>query len=87
MAVGTVATYGREFRRLRKYAVRFRLPPITGPADVSRFLSSKSSVTQYLGYLANCGFAYASVHKILFALRATTAAPGVVAPPPVFPFH
>ena len=81
-SVATVATYGREFRRLRKYAIRFHLPPITGPADVSRFLSSESSVTQYLGYLANCGFAYASVHKILFALRATTAAPGVVPPPP-----
>ena len=37
---------------------------------------------KYIGYLANKCYAYASMHKILFSLRASTTVPNVPAPPP-----
>ena len=78
-----MSTYGRELSRLRSFSTTFGLPPVAGPADVGVFLSNESRVTRYIGYLANKGFAFASVRKILFSLRASTTAPDVPAPPPL----
>ena len=81
-ADGTIESYGREFVRLRKFAADFNFAPIHGPAEVGFFLSDESQVATFIGFLANKGFAYKSVHKILFALRACSIAPGVPTPPP-----
>ena len=60
----------------------FGFPAIKNPADVSAFLGNEASVTKYIGFLANSGFAFKTAHKILFSLRAITVFPGVKAPPP-----
>ena len=66
--------------RLAKFAASYGFPAISGPAEVSSFLSNESHVAAYVGYLANCGFTFTSTHKILFSLRAATTALGVPEP-------
>ncbi len=80
-AEGTLKTYAREMSRLTKFASLHGYSPIAGPAEISSFLSNESHVLAYVGYLANCGFTFNTVHKILFSLRAATTAPGVPEPP------
>ena len=67
--------------RLTKFASMYGFPAISGPAEISTFLSNESHVAAYVGYLANCGFTFTTAHKILFSLRAATTALGVPEPP------
>jgi hypothetical protein len=71
-AEGTSKTYAREMSRLAKFASTYGFPAISGPAEISTFLSNESHVAAYVGYLANCGFTFSTTHKILFSLRAAT---------------
>ena len=80
-AEGTSKTYAREMSRLAKFASIHGFPTISGPAEISAFLSNEAHVISYIGYLANCGFTFTTAHKILFSLRAATTAQGVPEPP------
>ena len=80
-AEGTSKTYAREMSRLAKFASIHGFPTISGPAEISAFLSNEAHVISYVGYLANCGFTFTTAHKILFSLRAATTALGVPEPP------